>query len=257
MRLIPTTRRRRDPARSMSVIEHLEELRSRLIVALAAIAVGAVVGWVFYTWTFKLITHPYCHVLQQLPRAVRPPTHCRLVFSGVVEPFLIRFKIATFSGLAIALPVVLYELWRFVTPGLTQKERRMALPFVGSSILLFALGGWFAYLTLTKGLRFLLGFAGTTIVPLLTVDRYINFVIFLVLAFGLSFEFPLVLIMLCWVRVLSSQRLRSWRRWAILAITVYAAVITPSQDPFTMTAMMVPMLVFYELSIVVARAMKR
>src|SRR5207237_6915116 len=115
----------------------------------------------------------------------------------------------------------------------------LALPFVASSLLLFALGGWFAYLTLTKGLHFLLGFAGNTIVPFLTVDRYINFVIFMVLAFGLSFEFPLVLIMLCWVGVLSSRRLRSWRRWAILAITVYAAVITPSQDPFPMPATMV------------------
>jgi sec-independent protein translocase protein TatC len=257
MRLIPTTRRRRDPGQTMSVVEHLEELRTRLVVALIAIAVGAVVGWVFYSWTFKVITHPYCGVLHQLPRAVRPPTGCHLVFSGVVEPFLIRFKISTFTGLAIALPVVLYELWRFVTPGLTKTERRLALPFVGSSILLFALGGWFAYLTLTKGLRFLLGFAGSTIVPLLTVDRYINFVLFMVLAFGLSFEFPLVLLFLCWVRVLSSQRLRSWRRWAVLAITVYAAVITPSQDPFTMLAMMVPMLVFYEVSILVARAMKR
>src|SRR5438477_11184395 len=112
MRLIPTTRRRRDPGRSMSVIEHLEELRSRLIVALAAIAVGAVVGWVFYTWPFKLITHPYCHVLQQLPRSVRPPTHCRLVLSGVGEPFPIRFKIATSSGMAIAVPDVLFDLWR-------------------------------------------------------------------------------------------------------------------------------------------------
>jgi len=241
----------------MSVIEHLEELRTRVIVALIAVGLGMVVGWIFYTWTFKLITHPYCSVLRQLPKTVQPPTHCKLVFGGVVEPFLIRFKIAAFSGLAIALPVVLYELWRFVTPGLTRSERRLALPFVASSLLLFALGGWFAYITLTKGLRFLLGFAGSTIVPLLTVDRYINFVLFLVVAFGLSFEFPLVLIFLCWVRVLSGQRLRAWRRWAILSIAIFAAVITPSQDPYTMIAMMGPMIVFYELSILVARAMKR
>jgi sec-independent protein translocase protein TatC len=241
----------------MSVIEHLEELRSRLVIALVAVGVGTIVGWAFYSWTFKLITNPYCGVLQHLPREVRPPTGCKLVFTGVVEPFLIRFKIAAFSGIAVALPVVLYELWRFIVPGLTRTERRMALPFVGSSLLLFALGGWFAYLTMAKGLRFLLGFAGTSIVPLLTVDRYINFVLFLVVAFGLSFEFPLVLISLCWVRVLSSQRLRAWWRWAYLSIAVFAAVITPSQDPYTMTAMMVPMILFYELSIIVARAMKR
>jgi sec-independent protein translocase protein TatC len=175
----------------------------------------------------------------------------------VVEPFLIRFKVALFTGLAIALPIILYQLWRFITPGLTRKERRLAFPFVLSSLLLFALGGWFAYLTLTKGLHFLLGFAGTTIVPFLTVDRYINFVLFMGVAFGLSFEFPLVLLMLCWVHVLSSSKLRAWRRWAWLGITVYAAVITPSQDPFTQLAMMIPMIVFYEVVILVARAMKR
>ena len=166
----------------MSVIEHLEELRRRILIALAALAVGTTVGWIFYTWTFHLIAHPYCGVLHQLPKEVRPPTGCKFIFTGVVEPFLIRFKVSMFSGFAIALPVVLYQLWRFITPGLTKTERRMALPFVGSSLVLFALGGWFAYLTLSKGLRFLLGFAGNTLVPLLTVDRYISFFIFLVLA---------------------------------------------------------------------------
>jgi len=241
----------------MSVIEHLEELRRRLVIAIAALAVGTTVGWIFYTWTFHWITGPYHDVCLSFPKAIQPPAHCKLVFTGVVEPFLIRFKVSLFSGFAIALPVVLYQLWRFITPGLTKTERKMALPFVGSSLVLFALGGWFAYLTLSKGLHFLLSFAGSTIVPLLTVDRYISFVIFLVLAFGLSFEFPLVLISLCYVRVLSSQRLRKWRRWAWLGITVFAAVITPSQDPYTQLAMMIPMIVFYEIAILVARSMKR
>src|SRR5438094_496707 len=112
MRLIPRTRRSRDPARSMSVIEHLEELRGRIVVTLIAVAVGTIAGWAVYPWVFRFLTHPYCKVLHQLPRGVRPPTGCHLVFSGVVEPFLIRFKIAAFSGMAIALPVVLWELWR-------------------------------------------------------------------------------------------------------------------------------------------------
>jgi sec-independent protein translocase protein TatC len=257
MRLLPRTRRRREAGRGMTVIEHLEELRTRLTLSVAAVALGTLIGWVFYSWIFHVVTHPYTQVCQSLPKSIQPPTHCKLVFSGVVEPFLIRFKLAIATGLAIALPVLLYQLWRFITPGLTQKERRLALPFVASSLLLFALGGWFSYLTLTKGLHFLLGFAGNTIVPFLTVDRYVNFIIFMVLAFGLSFEFPLVLIMLCWVGVLSSRRLRGWRRQAILFITIYAAVITPSQDPFTQVAMIVPMYTFYEVSILVARALKR
>jgi sec-independent protein translocase protein TatC len=248
-------RRRRNAAEGMSVIEHLEELRSRLIVSIIAVGVGSVIGWVFFHPIFNFMTEPYLKLCKD--GVIKSPTGCKLVFTGVVEPFLIRFKVSLAAGLAIALPVLLYELWRFITPGLTKPERRLALPFVASSLVLFALGGLFAYLTLSKGLRFLLGFAGDSIVPLLTVDRYINFVIFMVLAFGLSFEFPLVLIMLCWVHVLSSQRLREWRRWAILFITIYAAVITPSQDPYTQIAMMVPMYVFYELSILVARALKR
>jgi sec-independent protein translocase protein TatC len=242
----------------MSVIEHLEELRSRLVVCLIALGLGTVVGWIFYSVLFRIaISHPYCRALHDLPKAIVPPTGCHLIFSGVVEPFLIRFKLSIAAGFALALPVLLYQLWRFITPGLTRRERRMALPFVGSSLVLFALGGWFAYLTLSKGLRFLLSFAGSTIVPLLTVDRFMNFVLFLVLAFGLSFEFPLVLIMLEWVGVLSSRRLRDFRRWAWLGITVFAAVITPSQDPYTQLAMMIPMLIFYEVSILVGRAMKR
>src|SRR5437879_6292287 len=190
MRLSWRTGRRRAPGRGMTVIEHLEELRTRLVVSLVAVAAGTIVGWVFYSWIFHFVTHPYSQVCRSLPVTIRPPTHCKLVFSGVVEPFLVQVKIAVAGGVAIALPVVLYELWRFVTPGLTRKERRLALPFVASSIVLFALGGWFAYLTLTKGLHFLLGFAGNTIVPFLTVDRYINFVLFMGIAFGLSFEFP-------------------------------------------------------------------
>jgi sec-independent protein translocase protein TatC len=257
MRLMPRTRarRRRDPAQGLTVIEHLEELRSRLIVSLIAVGLGTVVGWVFFHWIFGVLTDPYLKLCKA--GVIKSPTGCKLVFTGVVEPFLIRFKVALAAGIAIALPVLLYELWRFITPGLTKPERRLALPFVGSSLVLFALGGLFAYLTLSKGLRFLLGFAGNSIVPLLTVDRFINFVIFMVLAFGLSFEFPLILIMLCWVNVLSSQRLRQWRRWAILFIAIYAAVITPSQDPYTQLAMMVPMYAFYELSILVARGLKR
>jgi sec-independent protein translocase protein TatC len=126
-----------------------------------------------------------------------------------------------------------------------------------SSIALFALGTWFAFVTLPRALRFLLGFAGTDLVPLLTVDSYIGFIIFLILAFGLAFEFPLILIFLSIVRVVSVQKLRRWRRYAYLLITVAAAVITPSQDPYTLLAMTVPMWLFYEVSILVARAFRR
>ena len=256
MRLIPRTRRRRDPTRSMTVVEHLEELRRRLIISISAVGLGAIVGWIFYGPIFRIVTGPYERICRDLPDKIQPDK-CKLIVTGVTEPFFIRFKIAVFAGLAIALPIVLYQLWAFITPGLTQRERRLSFPFVVASLVLFALGGWFAYLTLPKGLRFLLGFTGNELVPLLTVNRYVTFVIFLGLAFGLSFEFPLVLIFLAAAYVITSRQLRDWRRWAWLSISVFAALITPSQDPYTMLAMMVPMLVFYELSILIARLLKR
>jgi sec-independent protein translocase protein TatC len=242
----------------MTVIEHLEELRRRLVISLAAVALGAVAGWALYPQVFHLLIHSYKLACHALPAHNKPPIPCdTLVAQSVIEPFIVRLKVSVFTGFAIALPVVLYQLWRFVTPGLTRTERRLALPFVLSSLILFAMGASVAYLTLPKGLRFLLGFAGQSLVVLPSATRYFSFVMLLVLAFGISFEFPLLLIFLAWVRVVPSTRLRKWRRMAILIITVFAAVITPSQDPYTQLAMMVPMIVFYELAIVVARLLKR
>jgi sec-independent protein translocase protein TatC len=258
MRLIPRTRRQRNPTGSMSVIEHLEELRKRVVISVIAVLIGAVAGWILYPQVFHLLIHSYKQACEALPTRNRPPINCdQLVATGVVEPFIIRFKVALFTGFAIALPVVLLQLWKFVTPGLTGRERRMAIPFVLSSVVLFSLGGLFAYLTLPKGLSFLLGFAGESIVVLPSATKYFSFVMLLVLAFGISFEFPLILIFLAWLRIVPSTRLRSWRRMAILVITLFAAVITPSQDPYTQLAMMVPMIVFYETAILIARLMKR
>lgn len=259
MPLIPHPRRRRVQAeRGMTLVEHLTELRTRLLISLVAVALGGVAGWFLYEPVFDLLIEPFSDACRNLPDEVRPPTGCdSLIARSPTEPFLVRFKVSLFTGLVIALPVVLYELWRFITPGLTKRERRLAIPFVLSSIALFALGTWFAFVTLPRALRFLLGFAGTDLVPLLTVDSYIGFIIFLILAFGLSFEFPLILIFLSIVRVVSVQKLRRWRRYAYLLITVAAAVITPSQDPYTLLAMTVPMWLFYEVSILVARAFRR
>jgi sec-independent protein translocase protein TatC len=260
MRLIPKwlRERRSDPGRPMTMVEHLQELRRRIVISVIALAVGAIAGWFVYGPVFNFLIHSYTVACHNLPKGRHPPQGCNaVVVSGVVEPFLIRLKVSTYSGLALALPVVLYQLWRFITPGLTQKERRLAIPFVFSSLVLFALGGFFAFLTLPKGLNFLLGFGGPHIVPLLSATRYISFVILLTLAFGVSFEFPLVLIFLAWVGVVSSQKLRSWRRFAILFIVIFAAVITPSQDPFTLLAMSIPMVVFYEATIWITKLMKR
>ena len=210
----------------MTLVEHLTELRRRLVISVAAVTVGAVVGWFLYRPVLRLLLDPY-------RRAVGDP-HAKFVFFGVAEPFLM-------------------QLWRFITPGLYPNERRMAIPFILSSIFLFCLGAFFAWLTFPAALKFLLGFGGAELAPFLSAERYITFMLLLILAFGVSFELPVVLQFLVLAGVVSSRQLRTWRRWAILLITIFAAVITPTQDPFSMTLMAAPMVVFYEAVIWISR----
>ncbi len=252
-------RRRQNPDGTMTVIEHLTELRTRLIISILSIVIGMAVAWPLYRPVFNILSNPFCSFMQHHTQlAQNPKNPCALVYLSVVEPFLVKIKLVGALGFAIALPVILFELWEYITPGLTHKERRYSIPFVLSSVSLFALGGFFAMLTLPKGLAFLLGFAGTQrVVAVLTIGKYLGFVTLLILAFGAAFEFPLLLISLTMVGVLSSKKLRAWRRYAILGIAVVAAVITPSQDWFTMTALMVPLIIFYELSIIVARLLHK
>ena len=248
-------RRDQNPTGAMTLMEHLGELRTRLMIALGAVALGALIGWFLYDPVFHFLQKPYCEIIKEHPSmAVSPNAGCKFFFNSAVAPFLIKIKVVSFIGLAIALPIVMYQVWRFITPGLTNNERRYAIPFVTASVLLFLLGAYFGIFTLPKALNFLLGFAGTnTLVSALDVTKYMTFVFFMILAFGLSFELPVILVSLCAAGVLSSQKLRKWRRGAMVGIAVFAAVITPTQDWFTMTAMMVPLLIFYEMSILIAR----
>jgi sec-independent protein translocase protein TatC len=248
-----------EPAGTMTVVEHLTELRKRLVISVGGVFLGMVGGWFLYRPVFNLMSNPFCQFMTKHPNlAADPRNPCRLVYLSVTEPFIVKIKVVAFLGLVLALPILLFQLWRFITPGLSVRERRYAFPFVASSIVLFALGGWFALLTLPKGLAFLLGFAGTERVQaVLSIGKYLGFVMLLIIAFGAAFEFPLILISLTIVGVLSSRKLRDWRRYALVVIAVVAAVITPSQDWFTMTALMLPLIIFYELSIIVARLLKK
>jgi len=261
MKLIPERlrRRRSDPDQdgTMSLVDHLSELRYRLIVSVVAIGVGAIVGWFLFDPVLDLLLDPYCDYLKTVPPQSRVTQECALFFSGALEPLIIKLKLVGFLGLFIALPVVLYELWAFIVPGLTRRERRMAIPFVVCSMALFILGALIAYWTLPKALGFLLGFAGTQLTSLLTADKFLSFVMLVALSFGLAFELPIVLSFLLAVGVVSTRQLRDWRRGAILGIALFAAIITPSSDPYTMLAMTIPMVLFYEGAIIVGRLMKR
>lgn len=233
----------------MTVVEHLTELRRRIIISLIAVTLAAIVCFIFSESIIKFFVTYYKDATQG--------EKTQLIFLGPLDAFLTRIKVATYGGIVLALPVWLWELWRFITPGLKPNEKRYAIPFVLTSIVLFAFGALIALLTLPKALEFLLDIGGSQLRPELTADKYLSLVSLMIVAFGVAFEFPVVLVFLLLARVLTTRQLRRWRRPAILVIVIFAAVITPSQDPYSLFAMAIPMYIFYEGSIIIGRVLKR
>lgn len=261
MTIIPKFRRKEPTARTgtMTVIEHLEELRHRIVVSSGAILAGAVGGWFLYERVISFMQHPYCQYVLSVPPAQRPiGGGCKLIFNGLLDGMLVKIQIVFYLGCVLALPILLYQLWAFIVPGLHERERKMVVPFIVSSVVLFAAGGAVAIITLPKALQFLLGFAGTKFAsPLISVTQYVTFYVLVTIAFGVSFLFPVILVFLEIVGVLHTAQLRKVRRFAILGIAIFAAVITPSSDPYTMLALMIPMVLFYEAAIIIGRLMKK
>jgi sec-independent protein translocase protein TatC len=237
----------------MSLTEHLTELRNRLAKAIIAIAITSIVCFIFEPHIFNFLKEPYCHLPASKRVTVGVNQECRLYFFGIVDGFMIRLKISAIAGIIAASPVWLYQLWSFITPGLHRHERRWSLTFVAASLILFVLGAFFAYLTLSKGLSLLLGFGGNGLASLLDVNKYLSYVTAMLLIFGLSFELPLLVTMLNLAGVVPTQKLRDWRRPEIFLVFVFAAVVTPSQDPFTMLALGLPMVLLYEVAVIIGR----
>jgi sec-independent protein translocase protein TatC len=242
-------RKESNPEGRMTVFEHLGELRRRLIVAIVAIVVAGTVVFILAPDIISFLVTFY----EEATEGERDA----LIFTGPLDAFATRLKIATYGGIVLASPVWLFQLWRFITPGLNPSEKKYAIPFVISSIILFILGGVVALLTLEPALSFLLDIGGSDLQPLLTADKYVSLVALMIVAFGLSFEFPVVLVFLLIARVLTTRQLRSWRRYAAVIIVAFAALITPSQDPYSLLAMAVPMYIFYEMAILIGRFLKR
>jgi sec-independent protein translocase protein TatC len=260
MRTLPRWRRKTPEQRegAMSLIDHLKELRHRLIMCIWALVGGSVAGFFLYGPAMRIIKSPYCDFLRDHPEKTPfKEQECTLFFLGAIDGFLITVKVIVFLALVVALPVILYQLWAFIVPGLTERERKWAIPFVVVSVVLFLFGGVAAYVTLPAALNFLLSAGGDFVSPLLTVDKYIGFVIFTVLAFGLGFEFPILLISLSAAGVITNESMRKYRRQVILALAIFAAVITPSPDPISMLALLIPLYLFYEGAIIVSRLLKR
>lgn len=231
----------------MSLVEHLGELRHRLIISAIALVAGGVVAFLLYSRILDFLIGPYQEITGKRTLFITDP----------LEGFATRLKIAAWCGAFLASPVVLWQLWRFITPGLHPKEKKFAIPFIVSSIVLFMLGAVVALATFEQALRFLIGVGGSNLETIFTPSKYLGLITLMIIAFGIAFEFPILLVFLELAGVVPSRKLRQWRRPAAVVIVALAAVITPSQDPYSLFAMAAPMYLFYEAAILIGRILKK
>jgi len=231
---------------AMTLFEHLAELRKRIIISILAFIVGSVVCYALYNHLLNFLRQPYC-------KAIHARVCPDFVILQPLQGFSARLDLSAVGGLVLALPIILWEIWRFVTPGLKANEKRYAIPFVFGTVLLFLAGAVVAYEMFPRGLGFLIHQSGNGVKPFISVQSYVSLISLLIVVFGLAFEFPAVLVGLEMAGVVRPAGLRRFRRYAILTIVVFAALVTPSADPFSMFALAVPLYLFYEGAIMIGR----
>jgi sec-independent protein translocase protein TatC len=222
-----------------------------------ALGVCVVVAFFLRDHVFDLIKRPYC--LTEVAREASEVSgqQCNLYAFGPFEQFAVSLRISFIAGVIVSSPVWLYQFGAFITPGLHRHEKKYAAAFLGAALVLFITGTVFAYFTISRGLQFLLTVGGDGIVTLPSIQSYLSFVTLTLLAFGVAFLFPVIVLFLNFVGIFPSTRMRSWRRGMIVGIAVAAAVLTPSQDPFTFMAMALPLYALYEGCIVIGRLRER
>lgn len=239
---------------TMSVMDHLRELRARIIRCVLAVAVGMTGLLAFYDPVKNFLTRPYVRLCRS---AARFGCDGSLYSLGPLDGFTARLRICTYGGIVVALPVILWQVWRFIVPALDKREKRYAVPFIASSVALFSFGVWIAYWTLDKALEFLISWSGDGVTQAYQVTRYMSLVVLMMLAFGIGFLSPMLLVFLQLASVVSPRTLiRQWR-YAVMGIFVAAAVITPSGDPFSMLALAVPLTVLYLVAVLVGWLLTR
>ncbi|GGZ61272.1 twin-arginine translocase subunit TatC [Streptomyces bluensis] len=240
----------KDPDGRMPLVEHLRELRNRLAKALLAIVAITIVAAFFYKDIIEFFTNPIlqavgCESSFAELAAKDSGTCARIVLNGLLTPFTLALKVSLMAGVIFASPIWLYQLWAFVAPGLHRHEKKYAIAFVSAGFPLFVGGAFFAYKTLPKMAAVLLEFSPADLDNQLPLDDLLDLIVRMVLVFGLSFELPLLLVMLNITGVISGKRMLGWWRGMIMSITVFAAVATPSTDPLTMLALAGPIWVLY------------
>ena len=229
----------------MSLVEHLDELRSRIIVIAISVVVAGVLGFFLAEPIIDLLREPL------------PDDQDRLVQLGIGESLGVRLRVALYVGIALSVPVILYQLWRFVTPGLTRHERRFVWPLLIGAIALFALGIGLGYVVIPYAVQFLLSLTLPGVDPLLRLSDYVSFVLTVMLAFGLAFQFPVVLLLLARAGILSYGFLSRRRRWAVLLIVLFSVVVTPGGDPLSSAVLSLVMYALFESTLQIMRSTRR
>ena len=234
------SQRQSNPDGRMPLMEHIRELRNRLLKAVLALAVGMAIGFIpqVYDRLWKFVEHPF----------LLAAGHDKLIVIGVFDGFMLRVQVAFFFGLIITSPFWLYQIWAFLAPGLYRREKKWAYMFVGAAAPLFAAGAALAYYVMSRGLHYLLALVPSGVSVMATVSNYLSYFEAMILGFGLAFELPLALVMLNLVGILSHDRIRKWRRIMIFSVFVFAGIASPSPDPLTMLMLAGPCVVLIEVA---------
>ena len=239
------------PQGEMTWLEHLTELRRRVVICAAALAATTLVAWFFYDDLLRFMIAPYRAYLAHHP--AKDISHGTLVTTAPLEGFTTRLKVSAYAGAALAAPVWIWQIWRFIAPGLYKNERRYSTMFAASAAALFAAGVATAIAVFPKAVDWMISVSGTGIAPLFSPSRYLGLYTLACVIFGAVFTYPVFLVGMELTGIVTSIKLRKWRRYAIVVCCAVAAFITPSSDPFSFLAMAVPMVVFYEAAILTGR----
>ena len=233
--------------RRMSFMDHLGEVRGRLIKVAVAVVIASIGAFIANNWILELLARPFESAVVDGRLAVFRPT----------EAFSLVMRLSLFGGIVLASPVIFYQLWRFVSPALSKREKKWVIPLIGVFTALFVAGVTLGYWALGRGLEFLLNFGGDNLQPIIGANNYLSFAMRFILGFGIAFEFPVFLFAAAAAGVVGSEKLRAGRRWAVLIIVFAAALITPSGDPLTLMLLSTPLYGMYELTILAIRFILR